>query len=213
MVLGKLRPLPRLLASSMRTPSIRFTRGISSSFAEGHQSVSAAIAACSWRCCDDSSDINKAAFATRYLMTILRKRTPSFTRSCEKYVDGCLVRDLGDYRSLNCLFLISQEKHRQQHFINLIPSENFTSQAVLDALGSVMQSMAFRFPLLVLRSIHLTQYMQISIPRAIQVLGITGETDTSTRQRDYVRNEHSPHSTLTPKNGVSMFNVRGIHRQ
>lgn len=34
-----------------------------------------------------------------------------------------------------------QEKNRQKHFINLIPSENFTSQAVLDALGSVMQSM------------------------------------------------------------------------
>ena len=33
-----------------------------------------------------------------------------------------------------------QEKRRQKHFINLIPSENFTSQAVLDALGSVMQS-------------------------------------------------------------------------
>ncbi|KAL2872273.1 serine hydroxymethyltransferase-domain-containing protein [Aspergillus lucknowensis] len=32
------------------------------------------------------------------------------------------------------------EKKRQQHFINLIPSENFTSQAVLDALGSVMQN-------------------------------------------------------------------------
>ncbi|CAJ2503069.1 Uu.00g104630.m01.CDS01 [Anthostomella pinea] len=33
-----------------------------------------------------------------------------------------------------------QEKNRQKHFINLIPSENFTSQAVLDALGSVMQN-------------------------------------------------------------------------
>ena len=33
-----------------------------------------------------------------------------------------------------------KEKNRQKHFINLIPSENFTSQAVLDALGSVMQS-------------------------------------------------------------------------
>ncbi|KAE9993132.1 hypothetical protein EG327_006311 [Venturia inaequalis] len=32
------------------------------------------------------------------------------------------------------------EKRRQKHFINLIPSENFTSQAVLDALGSVMQN-------------------------------------------------------------------------
>jgi glycine/serine hydroxymethyltransferase len=36
--------------------------------------------------------------------------------------------------------LALQEKNRQKHFINLIPSENFTSQAVLDALGSVMQS-------------------------------------------------------------------------
>jgi len=36
-----------------------------------------------------------------------------------------------------------QEKRRQKHFINLIPSENFTSQAVLDALGSVMQSTYF----------------------------------------------------------------------
>lgn len=34
----------------------------------------------------------------------------------------------------------TQEKKRQKHFINLIPSENFTSQAVLDALGSPMQS-------------------------------------------------------------------------
>jgi glycine hydroxymethyltransferase len=36
--------------------------------------------------------------------------------------------------------IIEKEKNRQKHFINLIPSENFTSQAVLDALGSVMQS-------------------------------------------------------------------------
>jgi len=36
--------------------------------------------------------------------------------------------------------IIQKEKRRQKHFINLIPSENFTSQAVLDALGSVMQS-------------------------------------------------------------------------
>ncbi|CAH0004691.1 unnamed protein product [Clonostachys byssicola] len=36
--------------------------------------------------------------------------------------------------------IIEQEKKRQKHFINLIPSENFTSQAVLDALGSVMQN-------------------------------------------------------------------------
>ncbi|PHH67386.1 hypothetical protein CDD81_156 [Ophiocordyceps australis] len=36
--------------------------------------------------------------------------------------------------------IIEAEKKRQKHFINLIPSENFTSQAVLDALGSVMQN-------------------------------------------------------------------------
>ncbi|KAM5352166.1 hypothetical protein ACJ41O_004889 [Fusarium nematophilum] len=36
--------------------------------------------------------------------------------------------------------IIEKEKARQKHFINLIPSENFTSQAVLDALGSVMQN-------------------------------------------------------------------------
>jgi glycine hydroxymethyltransferase len=33
-----------------------------------------------------------------------------------------------------------QEEARQRHFINLIPSENFTSKAVLEALGSVMQN-------------------------------------------------------------------------
>ncbi|OLN86328.1 putative serine hydroxymethyltransferase, mitochondrial [Colletotrichum chlorophyti] len=36
--------------------------------------------------------------------------------------------------------IIEKEKTRQKHFINLIPSENFTSMAVLDALGSVMQN-------------------------------------------------------------------------
>lgn len=41
-----------------------------------------------------------------------------------------------------------QEKNRQKHFINLIPSENFTSQAVLDALGSVMQSRLHAAPTL-----------------------------------------------------------------
>jgi glycine hydroxymethyltransferase len=36
--------------------------------------------------------------------------------------------------------ILQREIRRQRHFINLIPSENFTSQAVLDTLGSVMQS-------------------------------------------------------------------------
>ncbi|KAK4654048.1 Cytochrome B translational activator protein cbs2 [Podospora pseudocomata] len=36
--------------------------------------------------------------------------------------------------------IVEKEKVRQKQFINLIPSENFTSQAVLDALGSPMQN-------------------------------------------------------------------------
>ncbi|KAF2239455.1 glycine hydroxymethyltransferase [Viridothelium virens] len=36
--------------------------------------------------------------------------------------------------------IVRKEERRQKHFINLIPSENFTSRAVLDALGSVMQN-------------------------------------------------------------------------
>lgn len=40
--------------------------------------------------------------------------------------------------------ILQKEIRRQKHFINLIPSENFTSQAVLDALGSVMQSKSRR---------------------------------------------------------------------
>ncbi|KAL7266260.1 Cytochrome B translational activator protein cbs2 [Rhizina undulata] len=36
--------------------------------------------------------------------------------------------------------ILEKEKLRQREFINLIPSENFTSQSVLDALGSPMQN-------------------------------------------------------------------------
>ncbi|KPM39693.1 putative serine hydroxymethyltransferase, mitochondrial [Neonectria ditissima] len=36
--------------------------------------------------------------------------------------------------------ILKREETRQNHFINLIPSENFTSRSVLDALGSVMQN-------------------------------------------------------------------------
>jgi len=41
--------------------------------------------------------------------------------------------------------ILEHEKQRQRHFINLIPSENFTSLAVLEALGSIMQSELPRF--------------------------------------------------------------------
>jgi len=36
--------------------------------------------------------------------------------------------------------IMEREKNRQRHSLNLIPSENFTSRAVLDALGSVMSN-------------------------------------------------------------------------
>lgn len=42
--------------------------------------------------------------------------------------------------------ILENEKQRQRHFINLIPSENFTSLAVLEALGSVMQSKPLSCP-------------------------------------------------------------------
>src|SRR6266536_5194008 len=80
-----------------------------------------------------------------------------------------------------------QEKRRQKHFINLIPSENFTSQAVLDALGSVMQSM-----LATRRKIgwfKLTS-LQTSTLKDTQVHDIMVETSLLMRQRDYANLEH-----------------------
>ncbi|KAF3907634.1 hypothetical protein AA313_de0205461 [Arthrobotrys entomopaga] len=47
--------------------------------------------------------------------------------------------------------IVKKEKQRQREFINLIPSENFTSQAVLDTLGSPMQS-----------AIHSLEYSHVS---------------------------------------------------
>ncbi|CAN3371511.1 hypothetical protein DIURU_003883 [Diutina rugosa] len=36
--------------------------------------------------------------------------------------------------------ILAQERHRQKHSLTLIPSENFTSKAVMDLLGSEMQN-------------------------------------------------------------------------
>lgn len=60
-------------------------------------------------------------------------RTLLFTAFCKMYLYPAPEPGV-------ILIRLVQEKRRQKHFINLIPSENFTSQAVLDALGSVMQS-------------------------------------------------------------------------
>lgn len=58
-----------------------------------------------------------------------QQRSWPFPQQTEPLADWIVLTRLGP-----------QEKDRQKHFINLIPSENFTSQAVLDALGSPMQS-------------------------------------------------------------------------
>jgi hypothetical protein len=86
--------------------------------------------------------------------------------------------------------LPQQEKNRQKHFINLIPSENFTSQAVLDALGSVMQSM-------LCAPNHTTQTdssAQTSILKGIPAHDTTAATSTSTQRSGCVKNERSRRS-------------------
>ena len=59
--------------------------------------------------------------------------------SLRDYQSGSLPPE-ARHEKTKLMTVAQQEKNRQKHFINLIPSENFTSQAVLDALGSVMQS-------------------------------------------------------------------------
>lgn len=105
----------------------------------------------------------------------------------------------------NCPTVVSstdvylQEKKRQKHFINLIPSENFTSQAVLDALGSVMQSQS-NIPTYV-RCAQLISY-QTSIQRVIPVPDTTEEMSTSTSRRGYVNSVPWRPSGSIPKNGA-----------
>jgi len=91
-----------------------------------------------------------------------------------------------------------QEKNRQKRFINLIPSENFTSQAVLDALGSVMQSM---WRILITPTSAYTM-RQISIRKGTQAHDTMAATNTSMRQSGYVKREHSRLSALALKSGV-----------
>ena len=92
-----------------------------------------------------------------------------------------------------------QEKRRQQHFINLIPSENFTSQAVLDALGSVMQSMLRR--IMHLKTETKAKHRQINIQKVIQENVITEAMSTSMKQSDFVKREHLKPLDLIPVNG------------
>src|SRR5271163_1790867 len=79
-----------------------------------------------------------------------------------------------------------QEKRRQKHFINLIPSENFTSQAVLEALGSVMQS---TYQARTWHESYLTS-CQTNTLKAIQEHDIMVEMNSSMKQKDYVNLAH-----------------------
>lgn len=83
--------------------------------------------------------------------------------------------------------ILQHEKNRQRHFINLIPSENFTSLAVLEALGSVMQS---EFTVL-RREYKLTR--QINTQKDIRVRDIMEATSSLIKLNPYVSGEPSKH--------------------
>lgn len=72
-----------------------------------------------------------------YYHQLSRTVIPSYGRYCKRFALITVSIMLLIY-----VLNVQQEKQRQKHFINLIPSENFTSKAVLDALGSVMQSVS-----------------------------------------------------------------------
>jgi hypothetical protein len=74
-----------------------------------------------------------------YSLQTSRMQTQLYSRSLNRY-DDCNCTTTTVHMCTEAHNAPQQEKNRQKHFINLIPSENFTSQAVLDALGSVMQS-------------------------------------------------------------------------
>ncbi|KAK5098879.1 Cytochrome B translational activator protein cbs2 [Lithohypha guttulata] len=74
-----------------------------------------------------SSDVSARCFST----SVASRATSAQTR-----ILGSSLKD-SDPEIYN---ILENEKTRQRQFINLIPSENFTSLAVLEALGSVMQN-------------------------------------------------------------------------
>lgn len=66
-------------------------------------------------------------------------RRSAFTRSFASSASSALNKPLTESDPELCQ-LIEQEKKRQQSSLVLIASENFTSRAVLDALGSVLSN-------------------------------------------------------------------------
>ena len=70
---------------------------------------------------------------------IAGRRLAGLSRHASGATAGALNRSLAD-ADPELFDVIEKEKRRQQSSLVLIPSENFTSRAVLDALGSVMQN-------------------------------------------------------------------------
>ncbi|KAI8888343.1 SHMT-domain-containing protein [Backusella circina FSU 941] len=74
----------------------------------------------------------------------IRAVRPAITQATRSYVFPAGQRELLNERleklDPEMFDIIEKEKKRQQESIDLIPSENFTSRAVMDALGSVMQN-------------------------------------------------------------------------
>ncbi|KEZ42088.1 Serine hydroxymethyltransferase, mitochondrial [Scedosporium apiospermum] len=75
--------------------------------------------------------------------------------------------------------ILKREENRQRHFINLIPSENFTSRAVLEALGSVMQnkySEGYPGARYYGGNEHIDEAERLCQHRALQAFGLSAET-------------------------------------
>lgn len=107
---------------------------------------------------------------------------------------------------------IHQEKLRQKQFINLIPSENFTSQAVLDALGSPMQSQSpwIRAPLPCRVSRSRVKTLQINTRKGIPGRDIMEGTSSLTGPKGYARSVHWKLSVSTTRSGESTFKVSAV---
>ena len=73
------------------------------------------------------------------LRTSLRRQTLNRSLSTSSFVGSELNKSLRDTDPELC-DLIEQEKKRQQSSLVLIASENFTSRAVLDGLGSILSN-------------------------------------------------------------------------
>lgn len=76
-------------------------------------------------------------------------------------------------------------------FLNLVPSENFTSEAVLDALGSVMQGTSCLSNGIDWCHSRLSNLdYQAATQKATREHAITAETIFLTKGNDCARNEH-----------------------